>query len=44
LSVYYLEAINATAGEQVPFSYLDLAYDANTNTASFTFRSGRRYQ
>jgi hypothetical protein len=37
LSVSYLELINTTTSEQVPYAYLDLAYDAGTNTASFTF-------
>jgi hypothetical protein len=37
LSVNYLELINTTTTEQVPFAYLNLAYDAGTNTASFTF-------
>ena len=37
LSVYYLELMNTTANEQVPFAYLELAYEAGANTASFTF-------
>ncbi|MBI2826009.1 MAG: hypothetical protein HYX69_15095 [Planctomycetia bacterium] len=37
LTVYYLELINTTVGEQVPPGLVELTYDAGTNTASFTF-------
>ena len=37
LSVYDLELINTTTSEQIPFANVELAYDAATNTASFTF-------
>ena len=37
LSVNYLELINSTTAEQVSPGLMALAYDAGTNTASFTF-------
>ncbi len=37
LSVYFLELINTTTSEQIPFANIELTYDAATNTASFTF-------
>ena len=37
LNLGYLELINTTTAEQVPLGYLNLTYDAGTNTASFTF-------
>ena len=37
LSVDDLELTNITAAERVPSAYMSLAYDAGTNTASFTF-------
>src|SRR5712672_1462533 len=35
LSVNYLELINTTTSAQVPFAFLNLAYDIGTNTASY---------
>jgi hypothetical protein len=37
LTVEYLELMNNTTTAQVPFAYLDLTYDTDTNTARFTF-------
>ncbi len=37
LSVFYLELINTTTSEPVPFGLMELNYDLGTNTASITF-------